>query len=120
MARVKVAKCALLALCSSAVCGMIGSTSASPLAAGAITQQFMKNGGQSPIVAVDYVNTLIGSGGANGLGGWGNAQLNPGAQYPFGMLRLGPDTTGTASLSLSPSLSLSLSRWRCGGVDEWR
>jgi putative alpha-1,2-mannosidase len=40
-----------------------------------------------------YVNPIIGTGGSGGLGGWGNAQLNPGAQLPFSCMRLGPDST---------------------------
>lgn len=42
---------------------------------------------------VDYVDPLIGSGGGNGLGSYSSANVNPGAQLPFGLLRLGPDTT---------------------------
>ncbi len=41
--------------------------------------------------AVDGVNSFIGTGGlAYGYGG-----VNPGAQYPTGAMRLGPDTTNT-------------------------
>lgn len=36
-----------------------------------------------------YVDTRIGTGGA----GFGIGSLNPGAQFPFGALKLGPDTT---------------------------
>ena len=36
-----------------------------------------------------YANPLIGSGGS----GFGSGGQNPGAQFPFGALRLGPDTT---------------------------
>ena len=42
---------------------------------------------------VDHVNPLIGTGGGNGLGSFAAANLNPGAQAPFALLRLGPDTT---------------------------
>ena len=36
----------------------------------------------------DFIDPLIGSGGA----GFGAGGINPGAQVPFGSLRLGPDT----------------------------
>ena len=39
------------------------------------------------------VDPLIGTGGGNGLGSFGAANLNPGATAPFALLRLGPDTT---------------------------
>ncbi len=43
--------------------------------------------------AVDGVNSFIGTGGlAYGYGG-----VNPGAQYPSGPLRLGPDSTNTVA-----------------------
>ena len=38
---------------------------------------------------VDLVDTRIGTGGV----GYGDGSLNPGAQVPFGAMRLGPDTT---------------------------
>ena len=38
---------------------------------------------------VDSVDTLIGTGGF----GWGVGGQNPGAQLPFGAMRLGPDTS---------------------------
>ncbi len=37
----------------------------------------------------DYVSTFIGTGGV----GFGIGSTNPGAQVPFGALRLGPDTS---------------------------
>jgi putative alpha-1,2-mannosidase len=40
------------------------------------------------------VSTLVGSGGV----GYGIGSLNPGPQYPFGAMRVGPDT----SLGLEP------------------
>ena len=39
----------------------------------------------------DFANPFIGSGGP----GFGYGGVNPGAQYPFGALRLGPDTSNT-------------------------
>ncbi|RYG57508.1 hypothetical protein EON66_00210 [archaeon] len=41
---------------------------------------------------VAYVDTRIGTGGS----GFGIGSLNPGASYPFGALRLGPDTMSRA------------------------
>lgn len=41
--------------------------------------------------AVDGVNSFIGTGGL----GYGYGGVNPGAQFPAGALRLGPDTTNT-------------------------
>ena len=41
----------------------------------------------------DAVNTLFGTRGSGGLGGWGCPQVNPGAAFPFPAMRLGPDTT---------------------------
>ena len=38
---------------------------------------------------VDYVSTFIGSGGA----GYGIGSINPGPQFPYGAMRLGPDTS---------------------------
>ena len=43
---------------------------------------------------LNYVDTFIGSGGA----GFGAGSHNPGVQIPFGILRLGPDTTKTIPL----------------------
>ena len=40
---------------------------------------------------IDYVNPFIGSGGS----GFGAGGHNPGAQVPFGILRVGPDTVDT-------------------------
>lgn len=39
-----------------------------------------------------WVDPFIGTGGGGGLGGWGNAQVNPGAMVPFPGMRLGPDS----------------------------
>ena len=36
---------------------------------------------------------LHGSEGANGVGGWASSEVPVGAQFPFGNMRLGPDTT---------------------------
>lgn len=63
--------------------------------------------GQQPPAA--YVDTRIGSGGV----GFGIGGINPGAQVPYGALRLGPDT----SLGLGASRSTALMDcWRCLGA----
>lgn len=43
----------------------------------------------APVDPIDYVDPMIGSGGL----GYEMANLQPGPQAPFGMLRLGPDTS---------------------------
>ena len=51
-----------------------------------------------PPPPLDQVDSLIGTGSA----GYGQGQNNPGAQYPFGALRLGPDTSqGAAFVSFN-------------------
>ena len=40
-----------------------------------------------------YVWPLHGSSGAGGIGGWGSSEVPVGASVPFGLMRVGPDTT---------------------------
>ena len=56
-----------------------------------LTLAFIVEASAASCTAIEKVNPFIGSGGlAYGYGG-----VNPGAQYPHGALRLGPDTTNS-------------------------
>lgn len=61
------------------------------LCASVAVVQGASNGKYGDTAGCDLANVFIGSGGpAYGYGG-----VNPGAQYPFGAMRLGPDTSNT-------------------------
>lgn len=56
----------------------------------------------------DLVNPVWATCGGRGFGGWGNQQRNPGAEVPFPMMRLGPDTTHVDALFGEASRSQAL------------